>query len=261
MRSRNWTSHDILNEILQIMAHDILRQLAGKARKSYYALIVDETTGMATKEQVSLCLRTVDEKFNVEEFVGFYETSSTISEVLVRVIKDVLLRLDIKLNRCRGQTYDGAASMSGVNTGVTARIATEEKRALNTKCLAYSLNLDVQDPTKSNSLIGDVLVEIQQLNNLIRSSAKRLGIFETIQKELSPEVPSLKPLCPTWWTVRYVALLTVQANFESILCAVEKISDEGTSAESTAKCQGLSRNVSRFEFLLGLKAAVCLFGL
>ena len=99
MRSRNWTSHDILNEMLQIMAHDILRQLAGKARKSYYGLIVDETTDMATKEQVSLCLRTVDEKFNVEEdFVGFYETSSTTSEVQVRIIKDVLLRLDIKLN-------------------------------------------------------------------------------------------------------------------------------------------------------------------
>ena len=99
MRSRNWTYHDILNEMLQIMAHDILRQLAGKARKSYYALIVDETTDMATKEQVSLYLRTVKKKFNIEEdFVGFYETSSTTSGVLVRIIKDVLLRLDMKLN-------------------------------------------------------------------------------------------------------------------------------------------------------------------
>ena len=244
------------------MAHDILHHLAGKARKSYYTLIVDETTDMAIKEQVSLCLHTVDEKFNVEEdFVSFYETSSTTSEVLVRVIKDVLFRLDIKLNRYRGQTYDGATSMSGVNTGVAARIAAEEKRALNTKCFAHSLNLAVQDATKSNSLIGDVLVAIQELNNLTRSSAKRLGIFENIQEELSPEAPSLKPLYTTRWTVRYVALLVVQANFESILYAQEEIRDEGTSAESTTKCRGLLKNVSRFEFLLGPKAAVCLFGL
>ena len=185
------------------MAHDILRQLVGKARKSYYALIVDETTDMATKKQVSLHLCAVDEKFNVEEdVVGFYETSSTTSEVLVRVIKDVLLRLDIKLNRCCVQTHDDAASMSGVNPGVAARIAAEEKRALNTKCLAHSLNLAVQDATKSNSLIDDVLIAIQELNNLIRSSAKRLGIFEKIQEELPPAAPSLKPLCPTRWTVR-----------------------------------------------------------
>ena len=51
--------------------------------------------------------------------------------------------------------------MSGVNTGVAARIAAEEKRALNTKCLAHSLNFAAQDATKSNSFIGDVLVAIQ----------------------------------------------------------------------------------------------------
>ena len=133
---------------------------------------------MATKEQVSICFRTVDDEFNVEEdFVGFYETSSTTAEVLVKVNKDVLLRCDLRLNRCRGQTYDGAAAKSGVNTGVATRIQTEEKRALNTKCLAQSLNLAVQDATKSNSLIGDVLMAVQELNTLIHSSAKRLAIF------------------------------------------------------------------------------------
>ena len=72
---------------------------------------------------------------------------STTTETLVEVIKDVLLRCDLKLSGCCGQTYDGAAAMSGVNTGVTTRIQAEEKRALNTKCLAHSLNLAVQDAT------------------------------------------------------------------------------------------------------------------
>ena len=102
LRSRKWTSHDILNEMVQVMAHDILRQIAEKARKSFYALIVDGTTDKATKEQVSICFRTVDDQFYVEEdFVGFYETASTTAEVLVNVIKDVLLRCDLKLSHCR----------------------------------------------------------------------------------------------------------------------------------------------------------------
>ena len=150
--------------------------------------------------------------------------------------------------------------MSGVRTGVSTRIQAEEKRALNTTCLAHSLNLAVQDATNSNSLIGDVLMAVQELNTLVRSSAKRLAIFEKIQHDISPAAPSLKPLCPTRWTVRYSALLAVQANFESIMSALEQISDEGTSADSTAKSRGLLRNVSRFEFLLGLKVAICLFG-
>ena len=101
---------------------------------------------------------------------------------------------------------------------------------------------------------------VRELNTLVRSSVQRLAIFEKIQEEISPAAPSLKPLCPTRWTVRHSALLEVQTNFESILCALGQISDEGTSADSTAKSLGLLRNISRFEFLLGLEVATCLFG-
>lgn len=107
---------------------------------------------------------THDESQVEEDFVGFYETASTTAEVLVNVIKDVLLRCDLKLSHCRGQTYDGAAAMSGVRTGVATRIQAEEKRAINTRCLAHSLNLAVQDATNWNSLIGDVLMAVQELN-------------------------------------------------------------------------------------------------
>ena len=44
------------------------------------------------------------------------------------------------------------------------------------------------------------------------------------------------------------------------MCALEQISDEATSGDSTAKSRGLLRNISQFGFLLGLKAAICLFG-
>ena len=44
------------------------------------------------------------------------------------------------------------------------------------------------------------------------------------------------------------------------MCALEQVSDEATSGDSTAKSRGLLRNISQFGFLLGLKAAICLFG-
>ena len=44
------------------------------------------------------------------------------------------------------------------------------------------------------------------------------------------------------------------------MCALEQISDEATSGDLTAKSRGLLRNISQFGFLLGLKAAICLFG-
>ena len=43
-----------------------------------------------------------------------------------------------------------------------------------------------------------------ELSNLIRASPKRLAL--TIQDELAPAAPGLKPLCPTRWTVRTAAI-------------------------------------------------------
>ena len=49
------------NEILKTMAHMILRDIASDIQKArWFSLIVDETTDTSIKEQVSICLRYVN---------------------------------------------------------------------------------------------------------------------------------------------------------------------------------------------------------
>ena len=111
---------DIQNEIVEIMAHSVLRKIAGTIRAhKYFSIIVDEATDCSFKEQVSICLRHVSpDTFQVhEEIVGLYETDKTTAEILTKIIKDVLCRLG---NDCRGQAYDGASNMSGRLSGVQA---------------------------------------------------------------------------------------------------------------------------------------------
>jgi len=99
-RKITWTSHDIQNEILEIMAHSIQRDIASDIRDAvWFSLIVDETTDISVKEQVSICLRHVSNLFEVhEDFIGFYETSLTDASTLVAIIEDVLLRLNLPLS-------------------------------------------------------------------------------------------------------------------------------------------------------------------
>ena len=112
---QKWMSHDIQNEMLRIMAHSVQRSIASDIQPArWYSLIVDETTDISVKEQISLCLRYVTADFDIhEDFVGFYETEYTDSARIVQVIEDVLLRLSLQLHDCRGQCYDGASNMSG----------------------------------------------------------------------------------------------------------------------------------------------------
>ena len=36
---------------------------------------------------------------------------------MVAVLKDVILRMNLELNKCRGQCYDGASNMAGIRNG------------------------------------------------------------------------------------------------------------------------------------------------
>ena len=55
-----------------------------------------------------------DYLFSAEAFLGFYEAESTTGESLGRIVLDVLRRLQLPVEKLRGQTFDGAANMSGL---------------------------------------------------------------------------------------------------------------------------------------------------
>ncbi|XP_049770505.1 uncharacterized protein LOC126109529 [Schistocerca cancellata] len=66
-RTYKWTSHDVQNEILAILSHTHLRQLLEDIKiAEYFAIIADETTDIATKEQFSICIRFVDASLEME---------------------------------------------------------------------------------------------------------------------------------------------------------------------------------------------------
>ena len=84
-------------------------------------MIVDGTQDVPGQEQESVCLRYVDHDLNPhEEFIGMYSVHETTGESLANVVLDVICRLNLPLSALRGQTYDGAANMSGKYSGTQA---------------------------------------------------------------------------------------------------------------------------------------------
>lgn len=61
-RPKSFTSHEIQNEVLELLAHEVLRAIVNDIQKSpYFSIIVDETTDCAKKEQVSVCVRYIND--------------------------------------------------------------------------------------------------------------------------------------------------------------------------------------------------------
>ena len=60
---------------------------------------------MSNREQLVICLRWIDKDMEVhEDMVGLYQIDDTGADTITRSIKDALIRLNLSISRCRGQT-------------------------------------------------------------------------------------------------------------------------------------------------------------
>ena len=143
-----YDSHDVHNEFLSIMVQQVLRQLATSLQSAiFFALMVDETTDKANRERVFRVFRKVNDALTAhEEFVGLYLTDSIASKALVALIKDVLLRMNLKIEHFHGQYYDGASSMTGAKSGV-AKISKFIKKSPTRDAAFQKLKADLAPET------------------------------------------------------------------------------------------------------------------
>ncbi len=174
MQDGRYLSHDIINELFEIMAHQLLRGLLHEIREAgWFALIADETRDISGAEQLSISIRWVDNDYVVyEDVIALAAVEQTDAATLTSTIKDALIRSGLQLGQCRGQAYDGASNMSGRLNGVASRIQKVQPKAHYIHCAAHSLNLCLQDCGKKCACISGALGVTTELATLIRASPK-----------------------------------------------------------------------------------------
>lgn len=144
-KNNHYTSGTIQNEFLKLISTSIVRDISKKIQSiphSQFSIMMNGTRDQSGKEQQAICLRYVDHDLVVhEDFIGLYEVSSTTGENLAKVVKDVLLHLNLSITSLRGQAYDGAANMAGKYSGAQAIIKREQPLAPFVHCGAHCVNL------------------------------------------------------------------------------------------------------------------------
>ncbi len=123
-KENKWRSHDILNEMTKIMAHDVLRTPIEEIKSAeFFSVIMDEITNITVTEQVSICFCFVAETLEPEEvFVEFYQTAKTTADALFQLLHGVLMRFSMSVQKCRGQCNDGTSNVSGIGTDLQAHV-------------------------------------------------------------------------------------------------------------------------------------------
>ena len=171
-----------------------------------------------------MSIRYVDDDYAVhEDSIGLVCLPDTKASTLHLILKDTLLRCNLSLLLCRGQAYDGAATMQGKRKGLATLIRNEVPAALPVHCLTHSLNLCLQDAGRQVQLLRDAIDIVRQIEGLIHYSPKRAHLFN--EKVLQSDGPKcgIKPLCQTRWTVRTEAINAVIKQYAVIMETMDEV--------------------------------------
>jgi len=266
-KTNKYTSPDVQNECLQLMALHVLRQInCNIGKHGFFTIMADECTDVSNKEQFTICIRWTDDDINdYEDFIGLYNVGTIDANCLFATIRDVLIRMNLSLSSCRGQCYDGASNMAGSKNGVATQIQAEEHRAVYTHCYGHALNLAVGAALKQSKVCCDSLDVAFEICRLVRFSPKRQSAFERIQlddsfdNELSNT--GIRSFCATRWTVRGAAVVSILDNYGTLMKLWNECLE--TRLEADVKCRiiGVKTQMCEYKVFFGLQLSAKILGI
>lgn len=166
-------------------------------------------------------------------------------------MKHTLSEYRLNIEKCRGQGYDGAAVMSGANSGVQKRILEIVPNATFVHCCSHNLNLVISDAAKSTREISSFFETVQDIYNFFSSSAPRWSQLALGEEESSKlRKKTLKKMCATRWEARHNALFSLKQRFVDVLKAFTRIQLTSTKKDEINIATALKKKLESAEFVL-----------
>ena len=209
------------------MASNVLRvKVSTTCEPKFFSTMAYEGTDVSNIEQLSFCVRSVNDNLDVsEDFIELYELDNIKSETIINVIKGILLRYQLNLDNCCGQTFDGASNMVEKRSRVFMQILTEQPIAMATHFQWNSLSLAIKSLTKDCTILLDVMGTVGEIWVCVKYPPKRekmlVSIVENIEGEFekSSRSDNQKPdkLCVTKWTIWAKCFKKILDSYKTLL--------------------------------------------
>jgi hypothetical protein len=257
-----YTSPDIQNELIEIICAHIQKDIVDNVNKSAaFSFMLDGTQDISVHEQLSFCVRYVDENFDVKErFLGFWDCAKTDAATLLAMVENVFSEVGLSFDILRGQCYDGASNMAGCNTGLGVRIMEKQSMAPFVHCWNHQANLVLVHACSPVKDIRNTLNRVQAAYNFF-SSHKRQDVFREVQVRNGAErVRSLKSHCDTRWSSWLAAIRDMRSTLVSVCDSLIQI-DESDSTSHGCDAGQLVKSLQTFTFVFCLEFLFRIFAI
>lgn len=141
--STSYLSAATYEELILLMGKSVSAKIDEEVISTkYFSIIVDSTPDVSHHDQLSIIVRYVNQDgLSVERFLCFVKNPGHTGKKLSETILHTLAVHGLNIDNCRGQSYDNAANMSGIYSGLQARVKERNPLVFFIPCSAHSLNL------------------------------------------------------------------------------------------------------------------------
>ena len=259
------------NELIECIDKVMMLEIVNKVNSAkFYSIIADETTDCSGQEQLSLCVRFMDSKFHIQErFLKFEIVKDLSGKALANTILSILENAHLSIQNIVGQGYDGAAAMSGNQSGVQKFISDKVPMATYVHCVSHSLNLCLEKASNIPE-IQACLTTMKEIIVFFRESPKRTNYLKSVVDEIyedsNEDIESLprkklrlKKMCPTRWVESQESTEMFVAMYDAIRKACDRLSSGDLGPIVAGKCLSFTKQITSSSFLISMKTlSLCL---
>jgi len=117
------------------------------------------------------------------------------------------------------------------------------------------LNLAAGDTIKTCDVMKNTLDTVHEVCKLVKSSPKRDALLQQIKQEVQADIPGIRVLCPTRWTVRADLVKSILDNYSYLLELWDEAYEVTKETETRVRIKGVATQMTTFEFYFGASLA------
>lgn len=219
-----------------------------------------------------MCIRYVRKNSLREEFLGFSSVSIANAEAITSATVGLASGVGLNMAKLVGKGFDGASTMSGHVSGVSARLQQLYPNAKYfTHCRNHALNLVIIAGCNSVPDVRNFMDTFKELTLFFNYSAKRKYILvdhfkssstqeallaDCVEDEPLPyrKFQEIPVLSDTRWLSRVDSIDCLVRNYRTVCEAVQAIRD-GSTGQSARDADSFLKRLLCFEFLVS--AIIC----
>lgn len=261
----SFLSKTTVNKICRIIKEMIQEEIVAEAQEAgMFSVQMDSTQDVSIHDQCAVVIRYVANDVVKESFVRLVEVKDSSGRRLHSLLTESLEEVGLDLGKCVGDSFDGAANMSGQFSGVQALMKEKQPSHIHTWCHAHVLNLVIGDTSSICVSAISLFGMLNELSNFFGESYKRIAVWEEqmSSKTGQAKLKRLEHIGQTRWSSRARALRKIFGNFNDqsshssgfypdLLIILHKVSESPDfSRKVRYDAQKLLENLCKFEIVL-----------